>query len=206
MKVTLLGTPEAPFYEEDKTLFEFMLGKFPKGKRDAEKLAEGIGAILRGRLGHSIFNALTYFLETSIQERVITEYHAGTISAGLTELLKIDTPNREENSLNDFKAWRDMIRLRIQEGKADFSLFKGPNDTGENWLMRYVINPYIVSAFMPENVIVTEAKLNGRKAEAAQKVKEILAAALDETADQHGRGPVSEKTISGYGDRGRFYL
>ncbi|SDC76129.1 hypothetical protein SAMN04487864_1222, partial [Succiniclasticum ruminis] len=193
------GTAETPFYEEDKTLFEIMLGKLPKRKKDAERMAEGIGAILLGRMGHSIFDTLGFFLELSIQERVIQNYHAGAISAGLSKILKKNLPKVEENLFTNFKAWQELISERIQEGKADFSSFKGPQDAGETWILRYAINPYILSIYMKDSLPVTESTMKDRKAEAAQRVREAVAAALDETtAEQSGKKAQKETALLKY--------
>ena len=199
MALKNFGTAKTPFYEEDKALFEITLGKLPKRKKDAEKMAEGIGGLLLGRMGHTIFNTLGFFLELSIQERVIKNYHAGTISAGLAKLLKKNLPKAEENLFANFKAWQDLISKRIQEGKADFSSFKGPQDTGETWILRYAINPYILSIYMKDSLPDTESTMKDRKAEAAQRVREALAAALDETtAEQSGKQPQKEVALLKY--------
>ena len=197
--------PQGLLNSMEKQDFKLVLGNFPENKKDADKIAAGIEGLYKERLGHAIFQALWRFMVISIRQRVIRDYHAGTISPGLGKLLRMDLPKPEGErpaageQEGIYKNWQGLISEMIQAGKADFSPYKGPQDTGENWLFRYTITPYILSYFVPDSITVTENTLKEIKAEAALQLKGILAAALDDTQPgQHRLDPIKEETVSHY--------
>ncbi len=195
------GTPERPFYDVDIMEFKMYLGEFI---RDA-KITDGLSGIFGERMGRGIFQNLYSLLLISVTERVLRDYHAGTISPGLTRLLEMDIPKRSPGlgpvGGQDYKTWREHIDAMIQAGKADFSSFKGPEDVRENWLIRYVIAPFILTDFMQGNIQTIEKELQERKEEIRQELLGYLAAAFDETdREKYRRPPMREAALLEYTD------
>ena len=190
----------------DKTEFEMYLGRFPADNENIiTPLTGALEELFGGRLGRGIFQELYRFMGLAIQERVIRDYHAGAISPGLAKLLEMELPPWKAETMpvgsGEFKSWRALVNEMIQAGKADFSPFKGPQDTRENWLFRYSITPFILSLHMRDSIMTTERNLPERKAEAAQALRGTLAAALDETAPEtYRRGPIKEDVLSRYAE------
>ncbi len=193
------GTPERPFYKEDVIGFRMMLGDFIQ----APEITDGFSGIFGERMGRGISQILYSFMLDSVTERVIKTYHAGGISPGLTRLLEMDIPIWDAGFPIEaggvYKSWQGQINNLIREGKADFSSFKGPQDQGENWLIRYVTAPYIFTSFLQGNIWDIEKAHQESKKKARAILLGNLAAAFDETDPQkYRRPPMNDSALSAY--------
>ncbi len=198
MKVTEFknyGTPEKPFIRPDVEDVIMFFGKFIQ---DA-KITDPLYNLFSGRLGRVLFRQVYSFLLFSVTQRVIRDYHAGTISPELQKLIEMKQPkwNPEQRIIGT--GWRLHINKMIQEGKADFSRFKSPKDKQENWLLRYYIAPYILSEFIPDDINTTEKELPEQRSLVEQELRGCIAAALDDTEpDKFRRRPLNELDIKKY--------
>lgn len=172
-----LGTPETPFYVADLRIAEMTIGPLPEAGADRAAIIEALGTFHKCAYNRTIFNMIGKYLENSIAERIVRDYHAGAIRPELAALLEKDLPKLERTE-NPAADWRGITAKMIREGKADFSPFKGPQDTGENWLLKYHIAPLIIPYF-EHNIKDIEAGLKERKAEAKKALRSYLSFAID---------------------------
>ena len=96
-------------------------------------------------------------------EKLIKTYKADKVSPALRALLEVAPPKWDTLPGNKEKPWNQVIYDMIQEGKADFTPFKGQSKA-ENWLLTY----RIASTPLPHietDLNTLAAELPGRKAE-----------------------------------------
>lgn len=190
-----IGTPEAPFYVADLKICELFIGPFPEAEAERSKIIKGLAPFFKCAYNSTIFHLVEKYLVISITERIRKAYHAGKIRPELCALLEMDLPPYKKTD-NPLKDWRELAAGMIQTGKADFSPFKGPQDTGENWLFKYHIAPLVLPYF-EQNIKGMEAGLKDLKAETRQTLKAYLNAAID-TEPVTQRQPLTERILKQY--------
>ncbi len=116
---------------------------------------------------------LQYLQKLSCLRRVCRAYKEKKISPQLRALLEAAPPNWKEQPENAGKTWRDIIFELIRSGKADFSPFKGPQDTGENWLLKYDITERPIF-YITEDLDALAANMPKRKADALKRFTKFV--------------------------------
>ncbi len=190
-----IGTPEAPFYVANLKICELCIGPFPEAEAEQSKIIKDLAPFFKCAYNSTIFHLVEKYLVISITERIRKAYHAGKIRPELCALLEMDLPPYKKTD-NPLKDWREIAAGMIQTGKADFSPFKGPQDTGENWLFKYHIAPLVLPYF-EQNIKGMEAGLKDLKAETRQTLKAYLNVAID-TEPVTQRQPLTERILKQY--------
>lgn len=187
LKVTEIRTkPEAITLKEsrkptaEELLSMFIITTGPSlGEKDAAELKESVEKLLPYASMKDNLKILDDLLEISCLSNLVTAYNENKISPRLRELLEVVPPEWQEIPENNGKSWNQVIYDMIQEGKADFSKFKGQKVT-DNWLLAYKIahRPF---PHVKTNISTLAEELKKRRTEIKRKLAKNIEYAVIES-------------------------
>ena len=142
-------------------------------KEEREKIREAYYNIIETETAKKGLAVLQELQKLSCLKRISKAYKENKISPQLRAVLEFAPPNWKTIPGNEGKTWRDIIFDLIRSGKADFSSFKGPQDTGENWLLKYDIADRPVF-YITEDLNALADSIPKRKAEVLKGFKKFV--------------------------------